>query len=220
MGGIPEDVIDRIQDSVDIVSLISSYVPLRGHGDDYWACCPFHEEKTPSFKVSASRQVYYCFGCQRSGNLFHFVMAQENLDFTGAVRLMAQHCGIRIPDSQDRGDEKKSDSRHSDKPDKDQLFQLLQEMCAWYQQQLKDAAGQEARNYLANRGLDDEDVIQTFQLGYAPDSWDAAINWARRQGYSREMLVQAGMAIRKDSGHCYDRFRGRSVAVRRSHSTS
>ena len=100
---IPDNIIDEIRARSNIVEVINSYVPLKKRGADYWAACPFHHEKTPSFKVSAERQLYYCFGCKKTGNVFHFVQERENVDFIGAVRLLAQRAGVTIPEAPPSG---------------------------------------------------------------------------------------------------------------------
>ncbi len=209
-GRISDQTIDEVRDRSDIVDVINSYVPLKRRGGDYWACCPFHREKSPSFKVSAGHQTFHCFGCQKSGNVFHFVMERENLDFIGAVRLLARRAGILIPDEPVAG-------IHTGAPgkprlSKEKVFEVLASAAQYYQRQLREPAGQIAADYLATRGLPDEAVRQ-FGLGYSPDSWDAILSWGQRQGYGRELILATGLAIQKEednpNSRCYDRFRGR-----------
>ncbi|OGV73490.1 MAG: DNA primase [Lentisphaerae bacterium RIFOXYB12_FULL_65_16] len=210
-------MIDEIHSRVDIVEVIGAYLQLKRRGNDYWAQCPFHHEKTPSFKVSATRQAFYCFGCKKSGNLFHFVQAQENVDFVGAVRLLAQRYGIHIPEPPPRtcraagGVAEAADAKASPK---EKIFALLTEIAEWYHSLLKGAEGEPGRRYLAERGIPD-DVVVAYKLGYSLDSWDATLQWGERHRYSRELLLAAGLEVPKeDTGttsrnSCYDRFRGR-----------
>ena len=205
MPGIPEQIVDEIRDRCDIVEIIQEHVPLKRRGGEYWACCPFHQEKTPSFKVSPGRQAFYCFGCQKSGNVYTFVMERENLDFVGAVRVLARRAGVRIPDTSD-GEVREGGLN------RERLYDILEGAASWFQQQLRSEAGAVARRYLGERGLAG-DAVATFGLGYAPDSWDGLLNWGRRRNYEPEALVAAGLAVEKEDrpGRVYDRFRGRLI---------
>ncbi|MFO7822015.1 MAG: DNA primase [Lentisphaeria bacterium] len=206
MPRIPEATIDEIRNRCDIVDLIESYVPLKRQGKDYWACCPFHKEKTPSFKVSPEYQSYYCFGCQCSGNIYRFVMEQENTDFVGAVRLLARREGVIIPE--EKGP---ADGKNHRGADREKLFDLHTKIAEWYQKCLKEKVGETGYQYLKNRGIDDN-CINKFGLGFAPDSWDAALKWGERHSFSEKQLITAGLAVLKEDGpkrRVYDRFRGR-----------
>lgn len=208
MPGIPEEAINDIRDRSDIVAVVDAYVPLKKRGADFWGCCPFHQEKTPSFKVSPTRQAFYCFGCKKGGNVFHFVMEQEGVDFVTSVRLLAQRCGVRVPEtSHDPGGPSGEERQNA----KELTLRLLSEVAGWYRGILDSADGERARAYLTSRGLP-ADVVAAFSLGYSPDSWDAALNWGRRHSYSDDAMIAAGMAVpREEEGgrRCYDRFRGR-----------
>jgi DNA primase len=207
MPGIPEAVIDDIRNRADAVTVIQDYVPLKRRGNDYWGCCPFHHEKTPSFKVSTQFQTYHCFGCKKSGNVFRFVMERENIDFVGAVRLLAQRFGISIPEEHDA----RAGSGQGGVASRDRLYRLLAAVATWYQQVLRSTAeAEKARTYLLNRGVPD-DVISRFGLGYSPDSWDAVSQWGKRHDYAPELLLEAGLLVPKENqpGGAYDRFRGR-----------
>lgn len=210
-GHIPEPILDEIRTRADIVEVIGAYLPLKRRGSDYWSVCPFHREKTPSFKVSVERQAFYCFGCRKSGNVFTFVMERENVDFVGAVRLLAQRVGVRIPEAPVRA-APGAPARTESGSDRERLFTVLAAVRDWYRTQLREAAGEAARQYLVERGLEGE-ILETFQLGYAPDSWDATLRWGERHGYARDLLLAAGLVIRRDDDNggerCYDRFRGR-----------
>ncbi|MBN2449429.1 MAG: DNA primase, partial [Lentisphaeria bacterium] len=189
--------------------VVGSYVRLQKRGADYWACCPFHKEKTPSFKVSSSRQSYYCFGCHKSGNVFSFVQEIENIDFPAAVELLARRAGVILPqpEATDPGDREAAAQRRSER---EAALQLLEQMARWYQHMLAGPEGKPARDYIQSRGLDPQYVSQ-FQLGYSPESWDAGLRWVEQLGYSREQAVRVGLAVVSDeaNGRCYDRFRGR-----------
>jgi len=209
-GHIPEAVIEDVRNRADIVEIIGSYIPVKKRGADYWALCPFHREKTPSFKISPGRQAFYCFGCKKSGNVFHFVQEQENVDFVGSVRLLAQRVGVHIP-------EPTRDTRRDDRPDqpprqpKERLYEVLNRAAEWYQQRLRDPEAEKARQYIEGRGLTPE-VTATFGLGYSPDSWDAALKWGERCGYDHQLMIAAGLATPRETGPvqgCYDRFRDR-----------
>jgi DNA primase len=211
MPAIPESTVEEVRQRADIVALIEGYVPLKRRGHDYWACCPFHHEKTPSFKVSPQFQTYYCFGCKKSGNAFTFVMERENVDFVGAIRLLAQKYGVTIPEPEaPRG------AGPARQGSRDRLYGLLAAAAAWYRQcLLRDPAAERARAYLAERGLP-EAAAHTFGLGYAVDAWDALLRWGQRHDYPPELLVEAGLLVERDGAAAagrsdpgYDRFRGR-----------
>ncbi|MBT3376363.1 MAG: DNA primase [Lentisphaerae bacterium] len=208
-GRIPEETIEDIRHRADLVDVIGSYGPLKQRGSDYWACCPFHKEKTPSFKVSATRQTYYCFGCKKSGNVFSFLMEQENVDFVGAVRMLAQRVGVRIPEPEAYGGEAGDGNAAWQK--KEKLLALHQDVTRWYQQKLGEGVGTGARQYLDSRKLPG-DAIQTFGLGYAPNAWDEVIRWGETRNYPLDLLVTAGLVSSRDEGprqRHYDRFRDR-----------
>jgi DNA primase len=206
MAGIPDSVIDDVRARTDIVSVVESYLPLKRRGSDYWGCCPFHNERTPSFKVSAQHNAFYCFGCKKHGDVFGFVMERENVDFIGAVRLLAQRVGVTIPEEDERTDA----GGRSPRLTRDRLYELLKNAALWYRQLLTSAPeAAKARDYLAGRGIPD-DVAAKFGLGYSPDSFDACAQWAQRLGYPSELLLDAGLLTKpEDRPRPYDRFRGR-----------
>lgn len=209
MPGIPEETIEEIRRRADIVSVVEKYVDLRKRGGEFWACCPFHREKTPSFKVSPAYQGYHCFGCGAGGNVFQFVMSKENVDFVGAVHLLAQRFNVIVPES---GSGHTGGGASGEKARrKEKLFACLREIGEWYRELLSREEGATAREYLLSRGLNEE-ALKKFGIGYAPDSWDKALQWGRRHGYSDECLLDAGMLIRREDGanvRIYDRFRNR-----------
>ena len=207
MPHIPEEIIEEIRSRADIVQLVQQITPVHKRGNDYWACCPFHHEKTPSFKISPERQNYYCFGCKKSGNVFSFVKETVNTDFVGAVRWLADRLGITIPDSDEHGMSGAAAAQR--RQWKDNCYRLLNDVAAWYHDNLKKPGAQPAVAYIGSRELDAE-AVDHFMLGYSPDSWDATITWAKKQGYTQDQLLATGLAVQKENGSdCYDRFRGR-----------
>ncbi len=191
-GRIPREFIDELLNRVDIVEVIDARVPLKKKGREYWACCPFHGEKTPSFSVSSNKQFYHCFGCQQSGNALGFLMEYDHMEFVEAVETLAQGIGLEVPYEQGRGQQKKTE-------DTDNLFDTLDACSKFYQQQLKDS--QMAIDYLRQRGISGQ-TAKDYAIGYAP------LNWRNIEG-DQKLMVEAGMLIEKDNGQHYDRFRNR-----------
>jgi DNA primase len=204
---IPSETIEQIAAANDIVEVIGSYFPLKRAGANFKALCPFHQEKTPSFHVSPQRQTFHCFGCGVGGSVFRFVMEYEHVDFPAAVRKLAGRVGIPIVE-QGGGEDK--DRQHEARRT---LLKLHAEATEWFQDNLlKKEFAEPARAYLKNRGIDRR-VAKDWQIGFAPDSWDAFLKWARDHGYSRAQLLQSGLVKPRDEerpgAEVYDRFRGR-----------
>ncbi|MBM3244622.1 MAG: DNA primase [Candidatus Omnitrophica bacterium] len=199
---IPENLLEDILSRVDIVELISGYIPLKKAGRNFKACCPFHREKTPSFMVSPERQIYHCFGCNESGNAFKFLMAYERFDFPEAVEFLARKTGVILPEKEKRTQENISITT--------QLFKINELACAYYQKSLDSETGSSARGYFLKRGIPEEG-IKLFKLGFAEDKWDGLINYLRSKGVGLALLEKAGLAIAKDRGGFYDRFRNRAI---------
>lgn len=211
MPGIPEEIIEQIRQRADIVDIVGQFTPLKQRGGDFWGCCPFHHEKTPSFKVNPDRQAYYCFGCHASGSLFKFVQQMVNTDFVGAVRWLGDYYRITIPEATYGNDPRESAEAAAKREFRDKGYLLLEAATSFFHQYL--LTSQEAaatRAYLAERGRD-EATIRQFRIGYAPDSWDAFTKWAEGNGYTKEHLLATGLAIENgnDSSRYYDRFRAR-----------
>src|SRR6266571_3579466 len=211
METIPSETIEQIAAANDIVEVIGSYFPLKRAGANFKALCPFHQEKTPSFTVSPSRQTFHCFGCGAGGSVFRFVMEYEHLDFPAAVRKLAARAGITIVEKRGAADEDRQyETRRK-------LLKLHAEAAEWFHENLtKREIGEPARKYLKQRGITRE-IGKRWQLGYAPDEWDAFCSWARGEGYDTRELVASGLIKTKDDEQTsnlnprtsYDRFRGR-----------
>ncbi len=204
-GLIPDHILDQIRQNNDVVDVIGSYFPLKRAGANFRALCPFHKEKTPSFNVNPQKQIWHCFGCGAGGDVFGFVMKYENLEFVAAVRRLAERAGIRIEWEEAAGEPGRSE--------KDLLLKLHEDAAAFFHDYLlKHAAATVARDYLKKRkiGLD---TAKKWRLGYAPDSWDALIQWAATKKFSTALLESAGLALRSEraegESRLYDRFRGR-----------
>jgi len=196
LGRIPDQIVERLRDRVDIVDLIGRYVGLRRAGRSYKGLCPFHDEKTPSFSVSPERGSYHCFGCQEGGNAFTFLMKLEGLTFPEAVRALARENGVEIPEavSGERGQAER-------------LFEAAEVAQACYREAL-GARGNPGADYLARRGLDAA-LIEGFGVGYAPPAWDTLVRALRARGIEPELGLRAGLLAARSSGGHYDLLRGR-----------
>ena len=193
---IPESFIQELLHRVDIVDLIDSYVPLKKAGANYAACCPFHNEKTPSFTVSQTKQFYHCFGCSAHGTAIGFLMEYSGLGFVDAIKELASRVGMQVPEEEAR--------RPHDGPKLTTLAEIMARAVKYYYEQLKRS--EKAIDYLKRRGLSGE-IAQRFGIGYAPDNWQGLE--AAFDDYSRPELQQAGLVIRNEQGRLYDRFRDR-----------
>ena len=208
MGLISEETIQRVSDANDIVDLISSYFPLKRAGTSFRALCPFHREKSPSFHVNPARQNYHCFGCGAGGGVLRFVMEYEHLDFPSAVRRLAQRAGIPIIEEASTAED------HQKHGLRQRLLALHAEASTWFHDQLlKSPDASQARDYLKSRGLNST-VAKSWQLGFAPGSWDALLTHLRGRRFTQEEILQSGLASSKDepprSGSTlYSRFRNR-----------
>ena len=196
--GIHDDDVQRVREETDITRVISQDVALRKVGRRWVGLCPFHNEKTPSFSVNAEEGFYYCFGCQQSGDAITYVRETEQLDFVGAVELLAEKANISLRYTNE-GDGQRRKQRN-------ELIDLVDKAAAFYHQRLLNSpeAGK-ARAYLRNRGYDRQTVEQ-FQIGYSPDSWDSLVKHLRA---SPRQLVAAGLAFENSNGRPTDFFRGR-----------
>ncbi|MBL4828767.1 MAG: DNA primase [Aliivibrio sp.] len=206
-GLIPRSFIDDLLARVDIVDLIDARVKLKKQGKNYGACCPFHNEKTPSFSVSQEKQFYHCFGCGVHGNAIDFMMEFDRLEFVEAIEDIAQQFGLDVPREQTVGGPT-STSPTANKSEKRDLYDLMNSISQFYRSQLKSSANSAAITYLKNRGLSGE-IVQKFGIGYVADEWDLVRSNFGQEKTNQDLLVSGGMLIENDKGHRYDRFRGR-----------
>jgi DNA primase len=197
---------DRVRDAVDMIAVVSDHTELRRAGaNEYVGRCPFHDERTPSFGVNPIEKVYYCFGCQASGDVFTFVMETEGLDFPGALQTLADRFGVELQTEEE--DPEASQKRRR----RERLQSLLARAATYYARHLWEAQeAQSARDYLQSRGLREE-TLREFRVGYAPSAWDRILTASRRAGFSDEELLAVGLAQRSQNrpGQIYDRFRER-----------
>lgn len=195
---IPQMAIDEVLARTDLVSLIDSYVPLKKKGVNFLACCPFHHEKTASFNVIPKKQFYYCFGCGASGNAISFLMQHKQLGFIDAVFELAQRLGLTL-------EQPENDGKIITKKSKD-VYILLQEIKEFYRQCLKQYSTKTI-NYLNARGLSQQ-IIDIFELGYAPSDWHLLENKYKTQ---KQDLIMSGMVVQKEDGKTFDRYRNRLI---------
>ncbi|MDX2032542.1 MAG: DNA primase [Blastocatellia bacterium] len=201
---IPRGFSDELRNQADIVRIVSDYVSLKKKGRDYAACCPFHNEKTPSFYVSAGKQMFKCFGCGKGGSVFNFVMEIEGCSFPESVKIVADKCGIPIPAVTE--DPREHEEREQQRAE---LLRMNQWAVEFFEQSLIETdEGRRAQEYLARRGVSDE-MRKYFHLGYAPNGWDGMGNFLKSRGASRTQIERSGLVTLKEAGGFYDRFRGR-----------
>lgn len=202
---LPQGFADDVKNQGDIVRVVSDYVSLKKRGANYLACCPFHSEKTPSFTVHAGKGLFKCFGCGAGGSIFDFVMRIEGCGFPESVRIVAEKSGIPIPVVEETEDHKKNAR------DRESILRLNEWAAEFYEAQLNNYEdGASARDYVLSRGIR-EDTAKFFRLGYAPDSWDALTNHLKNRGATTGELHNSGLAVLKESGGFYDRFRARLI---------
>ncbi|WP_300004429.1 DNA primase [uncultured Cedecea sp.] len=201
-GRIPRVFINDLIARTDIIDLIDVRVKLKKQGKNYHACCPFHNEKTPSFTVNGEKQFYHCFGCGAHGNALDFLMNYDKLDFVESVEELATMHNLEIP--YEAGNGPSQIERHQ----RQTLYQLMTGLNEFYQQSLKQQQADKARQYLSARGLSAE-VIARFAIGYAPAGWDNVLKRFGGDTENRQSLTDAGMLVTNDQGRCYDRFRER-----------
>ncbi|MHA2938439.1 DNA primase [Vibrio sp. RC27] len=207
-GHIPRTFIDDLLARLDIVDIVDARVKLKKKGKNYSACCPFHNEKTPSFSVSQEKQFYHCFGCGVHGNAIDFIMEFERLDFVEAIDELAGVLGIEVPREQRPGTRANDNTPRVSSDTKRSLYDLLESAAQFYRQQLKKPAAKQAIDYLKARGVSGE-IAQKFGIGYVPDEWDSIRQQFATSKQSEDMLVDGGLLIENDRGNRYDRFRGR-----------
>ena len=207
--------IDELKDRADLVRLIQPYAQdLKKKGASWMACCPFHQEKTPSFSVNPSKGFYKCFGCGKGGNAFTFLMEMEGLNFPEAVQRVAEMNGVPLPQPiDDRQYEKNKKRKEEKKQLSDQVIELNRFASEFWEAELqsKNAKAKAAREYLEKRGISEE-IQKQFHIGFAPDSWDSLLNHLKAKGADEKLIEQSGLVTRnEDRNSLYDRFRGRII---------
>ena len=195
---------DKVKQQADIVRVVGEYVRLKKTGKDFSGLCPFHQEKTPSFTVSPIKQIFYCFGCGKGGDVYNFVMDMEKCEFPEAVKVVAEKCGIAIPRQKERSPEERKENQQ-----RSVLVEMHREAQTFFVKQLEGTPeGKAARAYLEDRGLD-KDTISRFGIGYAPSGGDALMSRLKPK-YNDKLLVDSGLVSRDQSaGRLFDRFRRR-----------
>lgn len=201
--------IDDIRERLDIVQVISEYLQLKKTGVNYRALCPFHSEKTPSFFVSPSKQIFKCFGCGKSGSVFNFIMEIEGIEFKEALQILARKAGVEL----------KKESLQK-RTERQKMYEICELATKFFEKQIKASKrGREAQKYLKDRGITKE-LIKKWRIGYSPNTWRGLSDFLISKGYTREDIIKAGLAIKKEEApdqardnlrDSYDRFRGRII---------
>src|SRR5574341_136184 len=200
-GYLSADIKDEIRRRVDLVDLVTSHVALKKAGRYYKGLCPFHQEKTPSFFVDREKGLWHCYGCQKGGDIYTFVMETGNLTFNDAVEVLARRAGVQV---------ERSPEAAKQASERDRMYRALETAAVLFRQQLADPErGKAARDYLARRGVDAPTAAR-FQLGYAVNAWDTLLRALGNKGYPPALLEKAGLAQLRQSGDGhYDLFRHR-----------
>ena len=183
----------------DIVDVVGSYVSLTPKGGSYWGCCPFHNEKTPSFHVLQDKQFYHCFGCKKGGGVINFIMEIENLSYPDAIRFLAKRVNMEVPEDRESADADRLRKR---------LLNLNRDAARWYYDVLQSPDGAAVRAYLDKRAISRKIAVR-FGMGAAPDSWDALLRAMTAKGYTKQELLTAGLIVANKNGGFYDKFRNR-----------
>ncbi|HEX8337698.1 MAG TPA: DNA primase [Pyrinomonadaceae bacterium] len=202
----PQTFIDDLRRQADIVRVVGDYVTLKKKGANWMACCPFHQEKTPSFSVNPSKNIFYCFGCGKGGSVFNFVMELEGLSFPESVRVVAEKAGVPLPELVD---DKRFETKRKEA---DEVVELNSWALEFWERQLGEghAEARAAREYVEGRGIVEE-TAKAFRLGYAPNSWEALGNYLKSKGATISQIERSGLVVKKEQGGYYDRFRGRLI---------
>ena len=202
-GYIPQEVLDEIVARCDIVSVINEYVPLKRKGSNYQGLCPFHNEKTPSFSVSPSKQIFHCFGCGKGGNVFKFIMEIEGISFVEAAEKLAKRAGVKLP-------EKEMTSAQRKALEQRKRYQQINELAARYYHTvlMKSKMGQPYREYLKQRQISDDTIIK-FRLGATPAGWDNLYREMKKRGITEQEMLDLGLISQTKKGTYVDRFRQR-----------
>ncbi|HYE59508.1 MAG TPA: CHC2 zinc finger domain-containing protein, partial [Rhodothermales bacterium] len=208
---LADEKVEEVRQAADIVEVVSEHVRLKRQGARYVGLCPFHKEKSPSFSVDPKERLFYCFGCHKGGDTITFVREVEGVGFFEAVRALAERFNVPLPEAEEGQDAERASRQEA-------ILHALRWAGRWFYGQLtKTADGERGLQYLLGRGLTPE-TIKGYGLGYAPERWDALVRAAAEAGIAPDVLVDAGLAIRRDravggnaAGSLYDRYRGRVV---------
>ena len=184
----PEELVEEVRARNDIVDVISGYVTLKKKGSNYWGCCPFHNEKTPSFSVSSNKQMYYCFGCHASGNVYTFLMKYENDTFPEAVKILADRAGVKLPEVEETPEQKKKAGKRM------RLLEVNKEAARYFYYMLRSPHGEVGMRYLTERKLTDE-TMHHFGLGYAGKNGEQVVQYLRKKGFTDEDIKDSGLAM-------------------------
>ena len=198
---IPDSFLDDLNGRLNIVDVVSAYLPLTKKGANHWGLCPFHHEKTPSFSVNESKQIFHCFGCGKGGGSIRFVMEMDGLSFPEAVRKLAQQEGMEVPDDSP-GDGKWREKRK-------RVLELNKEAARFYRAMLTDPRGAAVAEYIREKRRISRKFSARFGLGAAPNAWDSLITAMRDKGYDKSDLIDAGLAVAGKNGGVYDKYRNR-----------
>ena len=196
-----DELIEEIRINNDIVDVVSEYVKLEKKGKNYFGLCPFHREKTPSFSVEPTKQIFYCFSCSKGGGVFQFISLIEKLDFIESVRLLADRAKIQLPEGDDEEQIEKARQKH-------EIMEVNLQAARFFYEVLNSPQGEAARNYLIKRGLS-ENTVRKFGLGYAPEEWNGLLKYLLSKGFSEPVALKSGLALKGKNGGFYDRFRER-----------
>ena len=204
--------IDDLKDRADLVRIIEPYAPLKKKGANWMACCPFHQEKTPSFSVNPQKGFYKCFGCGKGGNAFTFLMEMEGLNFPEAIQRVAEMTGVPLPEPIDdrqyaQNKQRKEERKHLS----EQVIELNKIALEFWETELrsKDKKAKAAREYLEQRGIS-EDIQRQFHIGFSPDTWDSLLNHLKEKGADEKLIEQSGLvSVNEEKDRVFDRFRGR-----------
>ena len=195
----PQSFLDELIARNDIVDVVGSYVPLVTKSGSYWGCCPFHNEKTPSFHVLQDKQIYHCFGCKKGGGVINFVMEMENFNYPDAVRFLAKRAGMEVPEED--GDREASRRRQ-------RLLDLNRDAARFYYQLLQQNEGRAVQEYLDRRQIRKATAVN-FGMGASPNAWDGLLNAMLKKGYTKAEMLAAGLIVQNKNGGFYDKFRNR-----------
>ncbi|OCG02121.1 DNA primase [Gilliamella sp. wkB112] len=207
-GLIPRDFILDLMARTNILDVISKRVKMKKKGNNYFGCCPFHDEKTASFSLNEKKQIYYCFGCGASGSVVNFLMQYERLSFPEAIEELASMQGIRVPYTDNNNNPSDQSKQIESRNVRRDLYTLMAKITNFYQQQLTLPTSKDANQYLEQRGLNAE-IIARYKIGFAPNEWRLTSQNVVKSKAEATLYNQAGMLVKNDSGNQYDRFRGR-----------